>query len=46
MKVNALRFPCAIERASEETVQMLIDSGILYVDENGVHVVSEVSADE
>lgn len=27
-----------IERASESTITMLIDMGILYTDENGIHV--------
>lgn len=38
MSIKTVKFPFEVKRASEETIQMLIDSGILYVDENGVHV--------
>lgn len=31
-----IKLPCGTERASEETVKVLIAIGVLYVDENGI----------
>lgn len=33
-----LTFMIPVERASEELVKALIDAGILYVNDNGIHV--------
>lgn len=33
-----LTFMIPVERASEETIKALMDAGILYVDETGIHV--------
>lgn len=30
-----------IERADERTIKALIEAGILFIDENGIHVVEE-----
>ena len=33
-----LSFMIPVERANEETIKALLDAGILYVDETGIHV--------
>ena len=41
-----LTFMIPVERASEETVKALLEAGILYVDQTGMHVTEKSCADQ